>query len=85
MKERASTRVPDSGTIRQEEQQFLVGFLELCQQAEPGRAGGLERHGILARTDIPCHYTRIPLLLTNRRGFGSSSLGWRTGNPVTPT
>jgi hypothetical protein len=46
MKARGDTSVPDSGMVRQEEQQFLVGFLELCQQTEPGRASGLERHGI---------------------------------------
>ena len=31
MKAQGDTRVPDSGTARQEEQQFLIGFLELRQ------------------------------------------------------
>ena len=53
MKAQGDTRVPDSGTVRQEEQQFLFGFLEFCQQTEPGRAGGLERHGILLGCIIP--------------------------------
>jgi hypothetical protein len=35
MKARGDTRVPDSGTVRQEEQQFLVDFLELRQLLEP--------------------------------------------------